>query len=247
MASPFASGLALGRRATTLSDGDHRFRLEVEGLAMQQGAVWALTGNSGTGKTLFLKMPDLLRALSPESRLVWHKAGQQTDLCALWRDGPRSARLAICRSTVFGFVPQTGGLVPFLTAQENIALTQAITKRRDPARIARLVDRLGLGGVLRLHPAALSIGQRQRVTIARALAHRPAFVLADEPTSALDPDTADAVMALLLEQAAEEGTGVILSLHDHQRWQRPGLTRLHFTAESASGEDVVSRARVLPC
>jgi putative ABC transport system ATP-binding protein len=243
-----ASGLELGHLATTLSDGDRRFRLAVEGLRLDRGTVWALTGNSGTGKTLFLEMLGLLRAPAPGSRLIWHESGQQTDLCALWREGPRGADLARFRGAVFGFVPQTGGLVPFLSAQENIGLTQAITGRRDPARIARLVERLGLGAVLRLPPAALSIGQRQRVAIARALAHRPAFVLADEPTSALDPETAETVMTLLLEQAAEEGAGVILSSHDHQRLQRPGLTRLHFAAQPADGQGMVaSRAQVQPC
>ena len=91
------------------------------------------------------------------------------------------------------------------------------------------------------------------MAIARALADRPAFVLADEPTSALDPDTAETVMTLLLEQAAEEGAGVIVSSHDHQRLLRPDLMRLHFKAESGAVTDsqlgalVTSRAQVLTC
>ena len=104
-----ASSLELGRLATTLSDGDRRFRLVVEGLSLQRGAVWALTGNSGTGKTLFLEMLGLLRAPSPDSRLICHEAGRLTNLCALWRARPvwRAARarsLALCRIPV-GWCP----------------------------------------------------------------------------------------------------------------------------------------------
>lgn len=244
-----AASLQLDLLSTTLADGDRQFHLTVGGLRLQRGAVWALTGNSGTGKTLFLEMLGLLRAPAQGSRLIWHDgAGGHSDLTDLWRSGPRGAALASCRGSTFGFVPQTGGLVPFLSALDNINLTQIITGRRDPSRIARLTERLGLGAVLRLHPAALSIGQRQRVAIARALAHRPAFVLADEPTSALDPDTADTVMSLLLEQAAEEGAGIILSSHDHQRLHRPGLNRLHFTAQTGETPGLVtSGAQVLEC
>jgi putative ABC transport system ATP-binding protein len=240
--------LDMGHLTTTLSDGDRRFCLSVRGLVLQRGAVWALSGNSGTGKTLFLEMLGLLRAPAAGSRFVLHDQTRQTDLVALWQNGPRGAALAACRGTLFGFVPQSGGLVPFLTAAENIALTQSITGRHDKARLDRLAARLGLEPVLRLQPAALSIGQRQRVAIARALAHRPAFVLADEPTSALDPGTADEVMALLLEQAAVEGAGVVLSSHDHARLTTPGLKRLHFAAGPADGSGlVVSGAEMASC
>jgi len=68
-----------------------------------------------------------------------------------------------------------------------------------------------------LRPARLSIGQRQRVAVARALAHRPAVVIADEPTAALDPDAADTVLRLLLDLARETGCAVLLSSHDVAR------------------------------
>lgn len=240
-----AAGLDLERLEARLSDGDRRFALRVQGLRLASGAVWALTGNSGTGKTLFLEMLGLLRAPEPGSRLIWQEAGQAQDLAALWQGGARHPGLARWRAKVFGFVPQSGGLVPFLTALENVALTQRITGRLDPGRIQALMARLGLAGVAGLRPAALSIGQRQRVAIARALAHRPAFILADEPTSALDPDTADAVMGLLLEEASEAGAGVILSSHDHARLQRAGLQRLQFTARALADGSILSEAE--PC
>lgn len=232
--------LEIGRLAAELSDGDRRFRLRAEGLRFARGETWALTGESGSGKTLFLEMLGLLRA--PLAGSVYRSGTR--DLVALWRRGARGKGLAALRGALFGFVPQAGGLVPFLTAAENVALTQRITGRRDPARVAFLIDRLGLGPVARLPPGALSIGQRQRVAIARALSHRPAFVLADEPTAALDPPTAETVMGLLLEAAAEEGAGVILSSHDHARLDRPGLRRLGFRVAAAAGE-VTSEA--LPC
>jgi putative ABC transport system ATP-binding protein len=222
--------------------------LDLGGITLRRGEVWAITGGSGTGKTLFLETLGLLRAPQGDSQIGLIAAdGGRTDASHLWARGVRNPELARLRGMVFGFVPQTGGLIPFLTAAENIALPQRVFGRADAARIARLIDRLGLGDVARLRPPALSIGQRQRVAIARALSHRPAFVIADEPTSALDPPTADEVMRLFLEQAAQEGAGVVLSSHDHARLTRPGLMRLSFTAVATGAGQVTSGAEVTAC
>jgi putative ABC transport system ATP-binding protein len=239
--------LQIGTLATRLADADRQFTLRVEGLDIDSGAVLAVTGASGSGKTLFLELLSLLRAPEPGADYRFAGDGAGQDLAALWRSGPRGAALAHARGRLFGFVPQTGALVPYLSVERNVALTQAITGRPDPDRVARLLDRLGLAGVARLAPSALSIGQRQRAAIARALAHRPAFVIADEPTAALDPDAADAAMAMLLEVAAEEGSGVILSSHDLGRLGRLGLARLHFTARSLGPGQVETTAEVLEC
>lgn len=230
--------LELREATVALKDGDRAFRLEIGALDLVPGRAVALTGASGSGKTLLLELLGLLRAPGAGTRMDW----RGDDLAALWRGGARGAALARRRGALFGFVPQTGGLMPFLTVAENIALPQRVTGRRDAAWARDLIARLGLADVARLTPGALSIGQRQRCAVARALAHRPPFVIADEPTAALDPETADGVLALLLEMAREGGSGVILSSHDLDRIGRFGLTRMALEVE-ARGAVVVSRLR----
>ena len=93
----------------------------------------------------------------------------------------------------------------------------------DSTRVQALVRRLALGAVAHRMPSELSFGQRQRVAVARALAHRPPLVLADEPTASLDAGAANAVMALLTELAQEHGSAVLLVSHDEQLATRHGF------------------------
>ncbi len=215
----------------SLRDGARTFRLQIDRLALTRGQAVALTGASGSGKTLVLELLGLLRAPGQGTRYLWRDddhagGGGETDLAGLWAQGPRSAPLARMRGRLFGFVPQTGGLLPFLNVAENIALPQRLNDCVDVDWSRTLMQRLGLTDVAALMPGALSIGQRQRTAIARALSHRAAFVIADEPTAALDPDTADTVLELLLEVAREQGSGVILSSHDVARIERFGIAQL---------------------
>lgn len=236
------SALVLENARIALSDGDRSFTLRVDAARLETGEIVALTGASGAGKTLMLELVGLLRA--PADGTLFRHAAQ--DLAALWAHGARSGALAEARGALFGFVPQTGGLMPFLTVAENIALPQKIVGLRDEARISGLIERLGLGDVRRLMPGALSIGQRQRTAIARALSHRAPFVIADEPTAALDPDSADTVLQLFLEAARQDGTGVLLSSHDLDRLSRFDLPRWTLQV-TASGAEVESRLESAPC
>ncbi len=236
------TGLHMRDGRIGLRDGDRSFQLRIDRLDLGAGQAVALTGASGSGKTLMLELLGLLRAPGPGTR---YRCGD-LDLAALWDRGARSAALARARGRLFGFVPQTGGLMPFLTVAQNVALTQRVTGRADAARAAALIDRLGLADVAALLPGALSIGQRQRAAVARALAHRPPFVIADEPTAALDGDSADGVLDLLLETARAQGAGVILSSHDIARIARFGIARLHLATE-ASGAQVTGRLAPAPC
>ena len=199
--------------AVSLADRERRFTLEIPQLRIDTGAAIGLTGPSGTGKTLLLELLGLLRRPSAcgQFRITADGAGS-VDLAAVWAGGPVSA--PDVRAHSFGFVPQSGGLLPFLSVAENIALTQRVSDREDRDWRDHLIGQLGLSDVQRLRPGALSIGQRQRVAIARALAHRPAFVIADEPTAALDPGAASTAMGLLIDMAVSGGAGVIISSHD---------------------------------
>ncbi|MFV0514500.1 MAG: ABC transporter ATP-binding protein [Jhaorihella sp.] len=244
-----AAALRIGPGRYGLRDGERVFRLEWDGFTLKAGQPVALTGASGSGKTLLLELLGLLRAPGPGMRYDCDAANGKgpCDLAALWARGPRDAALAAMRGRLFGFVPQAGGLMPFLTVAENIALPQRVTGREDAQWCGELAGRLGLEGVAALLPASLSIGQRQRVAVARALAHRPAFVIADEPTGALDPESADKVLELLLQTAREQNCGVILSSHDLDRIGRFAIPRLVLRTATDTGGAVVSRLEAHPC
>ncbi len=220
--------LSLSDLSVHLSDGDRRFVLETGVLEIAAGEPVGLSGGSGTGKTLLLEVLGLLRQPDPGGRFTLHAQGREVDLRA---EAGQAARL---RGRYFGFVPQAGGLLPFLTVAENIALSQKITDTADAAWIGELIARLGLAGLERLTPSALSIGQRQRVSIARALAHRPLFVIADEPTAALDPEAAETAMGLLIEAAEQGGAAVIVSSHDLGLLDRVARRRVHLSLAPAA-------------
>lgn len=205
--------LADGLRVT-LRDRERSFTLAVDGLQIAAGEAVGLTGPSGTGKTLLLELLGLLKRPDEPGRYVIGDGEKAKDLSVLWQFRGNKAARAQVRGNLFGFVPQSGGLLPFLRVTENVALSQKICGRNDPVFLQSLLDRLGLAALARLYPHQLSIGQRQRVSIARALAHRPSFVIADEPTAALDPENATGVMALLLEVVCGTGSALIVSSHD---------------------------------
>ena len=219
--------------AVSLADQERRFTINVSALEMHAGEVVGLSGASGTGKTMLLEMLGLLRC--PDSGKYQLETGNKSiNLKDLWQSS--RLRTADIRALHFGFVPQSGGLIPFLSAAENIALSQRIAKRIDKDWSDNLVERLNLGDVLNMNPGALSIGQRQRVAIARALAHFPTFVIADEPTAALDPEAAETAMSLLIDSAVSGGAGVLISSHDHQLLNRFPMFRLALELTNSPGD-----------
>ena len=241
-------GLHIDQVSIRLSDQDRIFDLKIENVALLSGMAVNLTGASGSGKTLALEILGLLRQPRTGSRFAIERLnGGRVDLAGLWRDGPRSDALANARGNLFGFVPQTGGLIPFLTVSENVALPQRKTGRLDPERCDDLICRLGLSEVASLFPSSLSIGQRQRTAIARSLSHGPAFVIADEPTTALDPETAEDVLELFLGEAREQNCGIILASHDRERMKRFEFERWHLATGTAEAGRVESVLEVLSC
>jgi ABC-type lipoprotein export system ATPase subunit len=189
---------AAGRPVVGLRD----VSLRVEG-----GEVVAVTGPSGSGKsTLLFLLAGLDRPDGGEVRV----AG--TDLRSL--DGPARARF---RRRTCGFIAQGMALLPQATAAENVAvplLLDGVGPVDREARVAEVLEAVGLAGDGGKLPDQLSGGQQQRVAVARALVARPAVVLADEPTANLDSATAQAVTRLLLEAARERGAAVVLVTHD---------------------------------
>lgn len=188
-------------------------------LSLPTGTLAALVGPSGCGKSTAL---DLIAAtLRPDRIERLAVAGQ--DLGALWQQDDVSA-LTAWRAKSIGYVLQTGGLLPALTVRENIRLSRRLLGMSGPGPEARIADRLGIAPLLDRYPASLSIGERQRAAIARALVHEPALVLADEPTAALDPARGGEVMGLLVELTRERGASLLIVTHDAALAERTGLS-----------------------
>jgi len=123
----------------------------------------------------------------------------------------------IFRGRNIGYIFQTHHLLPGFTALENVLLGMSFTGRRhDPAWARHLLGEVGLSERLDYKPGKLSVGQQQRVAVARALANRPKLVLADEPTGALDPKTAQQVLELIRRLCTEVGASLLLVSHDPQ-------------------------------
>jgi putative ABC transport system ATP-binding protein len=169
------------------------------------GTFTAVMGPSGSGKSTLLQNAAGLDR--PTSGRVWIG---DTELSRL-----SETALTKLRRTRIGFVFQAFNLIGALSVAENIALPLRLSGvRPDPAWLAQVTDRVGLGSRLSHRPAELSGGQQQRVAIARALAARPDVIFADEPTGALDTHTAAEVLALLRSVVDENGQTVVMVTHD---------------------------------
>ena len=219
------TGLSISGLTVGATDGDRTFLLEIDRLDIGAGEVAGISGPSGTGKTMLLEVLGLLRRPDPGCRFTLVAPDGPVDIAAMWQRPGAERHAPVLRGLHYGFVPQSGGLLPFLSVAENVALSQRIAGREDTAWLDRLQGLLGLERLGRLKPGALSIGQRQRVAI--ALAHRPGIVIADEPTAALDPENATGAMELLIEAARVGGAAVAISSHDLELLDRFALRRMY--------------------
>jgi putative ABC transport system ATP-binding protein len=174
-------------------------------LEVARGEFVCVMGESGSGKSTLL---NLIAGLDrPDSGQV---EVDGIDLATLPDDA-----LTRLRRERMGFVFQAFHVLPYLSAAQNVALPLALIGVRGPeaeARVAAMLEAVGMGDRAVSMPRELSGGELQRIAIARALIHRPALVLADEPTGNLDADSAAGVMALLRSQLQAQGaTGVLVT------------------------------------
>ena len=194
------------RKSYRTPEGDTRVVVAVEQFALEAGAQMALEGESGSGKTTFL---NLIAGIIKSDAGAIHLDG--VDIAKL----PESKRDRL-RAAALGCVYQSFNLLQGYTALENVLLAMSFGAGRDPQFARALLDRVGLTHRLTYYPRQLSVGQQQRVAVARALANHPKLVLADEPTGNLDSTLAGETLALLRETCAEQTAALLLVSHDRE-------------------------------
>ena len=188
--------------------------LQCDDLRIAAGEYVAVVGPSGSGKTTLLSL--LGGMLSPTTGRIWLDDGSVYEL-------PVAARSAIRRERM-GFVFQTFNLIPYLTALQNVQVPlglNGIPRAMQEIRAAAMLQRFGLGDRLNHKPSEMSVGQQQRVALARTLVNDPQIILADEPTGNLDPASREVVLKAF-DDCHEEGRTIVMVTHDLAAAERAG-------------------------
>lgn len=192
--------------------------LDVPNLKVEVGEQVVLLGQSGGGKTTLLHI--IAGITTPDNGSIMLDGIELTKLSEQGRDRVRAAKL--------GYVFQTFNLLPGFTALENVRLGMTFGNgKHDIGRATRLLERVGLGDRLHYKPSQLSVGQQQRISVARALANRPRLLLADEPTANVDAANQQKIIDLIRETCQEEQIALIMVTHDLKLAQQfPRVERL---------------------
>lgn len=179
--------------------------LDIPRFTVGAGEQVALFGTSGCGKTTFLNI--IAGILSPTNGRITLDGTDLTALSEAERDRFRAEHI--------GYVFQAFNLLQGFSALENVTIAMSFGRGADADVATALLERVGLQERLHYKPRQLSIGQLQRVAVARAMAVRPSLVLADEPTGNLDPHHAGTALTLMRELCRESGAALVLVSHDH--------------------------------
>ncbi len=191
-------------KAFILPDGQRLPVLDIPSFNIAAGEQVVLIGESGGGKTTLLHC--IACIVPPDSGTVTIDGIEVTKLSEAGRDRVRAAKL--------GYVFQTFNLLSGFTALENVRLGMTFAHgKHDMRRAVDLLEKVGLGDRLHYKPAALSVGQQQRVAVARALANRPRLLLADEPTANIDPGNQQKIIDLLRDCCRDENIAMLLVTH----------------------------------
>jgi lipoprotein-releasing system ATP-binding protein len=190
-------------------------------LDIMPGEIVALLGPSGSGKSTMLQAVGLLEG----------GFGGEIEIGGIPAEKSNSAARTALRREYLGFVYQFHHLLPDFNARENVVMPQMVAgvdRSVADQRADELLGSLGLEHRLTHRPSQLSGGEQQRVAVARALANRPALVLADEPTGNLDEQTADRVLGQFLELVRGEGSAALVATHNERLAQKMDrIVRLH--------------------
>lgn len=181
--------------------------LRVDEWSVARGEPALVLGPSGSGKSTLLNVVAGLAVPSEGTVLV--DGEEIATLSPAKRDAFRGRRV--------GLVPQRLHLIDVIGVRDNLRLAQRLAGlRTDDRRIDEVLESLGLLSLASARAASLSVGEAQRVSVARAVLNRPALVLADEPTSALDDANCERTIGLLLDQCSAWGATLIVATHDHR-------------------------------
>ena len=192
------------RKSYIEPNGNHLPVLGIERYELGQGEQASLVGSSGGGKTTLLNV--ISGILQADAGKVAIAGTDITPMPEVTRDRFRASRI--------GFVFQTFNLLPAFTALENVLLGMSFSGRKvDRAHALELLDRVGLGHRLHHRPTKLSVGEQQRVAVARALANRPSLLLADEPTANVDMGNQDNILKLIRDACTENKVSLLMVTH----------------------------------
>jgi len=191
------------KKGFTSPDKEFHLVVDVPEFSLEADEQIALEGESGSGKTTFLNL--IAGILQADSGSVRIDGGEMTALKEAARDA--------LRARTIGYVFQTFNLLQGYTALENVLLGMAFGVGADKAHAMKLLERVGLKERMNYRPRQLSVGQQQRVAVARALANKPKLVLADEPTGNLDTARAQEALALIREVCKENGAALLVVSH----------------------------------
>lgn len=223
------------------------YGLRIPALDIRPGDRLMLMGPSGSGKSTSLDLLALVLKPDDSAEFNWRpEGGPAFDLAEAWRRR-RSGALSALRLKNLGYVLQTGGLLPFLTVGDNILLPAEMSGLGRPdmrRRLEELSQELGISHLLDKYPAQVSVGERQRCAIARAVIHRPALILADEPTASLDPPTADRVFELLLRLSRQ--SALVVATHDLSRAARHDFQSFQIVCAPSEDGGTEIEARLVP-
>ncbi len=192
------------RKAYREPNGNRLPVLGIERFELARGEQAALVGSSGGGKTTLLNV--ISGILVPDSGRVVVDGKDIAQLPEVVRDRFRAAKI--------GFVSQTFNLLPAFTALENVLLGMSFSGRGvDRGFAVSLLERVGLKERLHHLPQRMSVGEQQRVSVARAMANKPVLLLADEPTANVDPANQELILNLIRDTCRENSVSLLLVTH----------------------------------
>lgn len=196
-------------------EGELQRVLDVPEFTLEEGQQLALRGASGTGKTTFLNC--IAGILRPDEGVISVNGQDISKASESMRDGLRARNI--------GYIFQTFNLLQGYSCLENVLLGMRFGRGADRMFALELLERVGLGNRLSYRPGQLSVGQQQRVAVARALANQPKLILADEPTGNLDPKNAGEAIKLIREICRENKAALLLVSHDQDVLEQFDLCR----------------------